>query len=97
MCELGVQEGVEHAPLWGPSVEDQRRGDVVSYLQHLEQAHQKVQDPIAQGSVMVIASSDDAARDAVGAGSLARVNMFKCLTHLSHGEGEPTVLGCWLR
>ena len=35
----------------GPSVEDQRSGDVVSYLHHLGVAHQKVQDPIAQGGV----------------------------------------------
>ena len=40
-----------HAPLWGPSVEDQRSGDVVSYLHHLGAACQKVQDPIAQGGV----------------------------------------------
>jgi hypothetical protein len=37
--------------LWGPSVEDQRSGDVVSYLHHLGTARQKVQDPIAQGGV----------------------------------------------
>jgi hypothetical protein len=37
--------------LWGPSVEDQRGGDVVSYLHHLGAARQKVQDPIAQGGV----------------------------------------------
>ena len=36
-------------------------------------------------------ASEDAARDAVWASSLARVNMFKCLTHVDHG-GEPTVL-----
>ena len=35
MGEQGVQEGAEHAPLWGPIVEDQRSGDVVSYLLHL--------------------------------------------------------------
>jgi hypothetical protein len=51
MGEQGVQEGDEHAPLWGPSVEDQRSGDVVSYLQHLGAARQKVQDPVAQGRV----------------------------------------------
>jgi hypothetical protein len=33
--EQGVQEGDENAPLWGPSVEDQWGGDVVSYLHHL--------------------------------------------------------------
>ena len=46
-----VQEGAENAPLWGPSVEDQRSGDVVSYLDHLGAVHQKVQDPVAQGGV----------------------------------------------
>ena len=45
---MGVQEGTEHAPLWGPSVEDQRRG-VVSYLHHLGATHQEVQDPVALG------------------------------------------------
>ena len=49
--EQGVQEAAEHAPLWGPSVEGQRSGDVVSYLHHLGTARQKVQDPIAQGGV----------------------------------------------
>ena len=51
MGEQGVQEGAEHAPLWGPSVEDQRSGDVVSYIHHLGAACQKVQDPIAQDGV----------------------------------------------
>ena len=32
MGEQGVQEGAEHAPLWGPCVEDQRSGAVVSYF-----------------------------------------------------------------
>jgi hypothetical protein len=45
------QEGTEHAPLWGPSVDDQQSGDVVSYLHHLGAARQEVQDPIAQGGV----------------------------------------------
>ena len=47
----GVQEGAEHAPLWGPSVEDQQSGDVVSYLNHLGPARQVIQDPIARGGV----------------------------------------------
>ena len=51
MSEQGVQEGTEHAPLWGPRVEDQRSGCVVSYLHHLGAVHQEVQDPIAQGGV----------------------------------------------
>jgi hypothetical protein len=37
--------------LWGPGVEDLQGGVVVSYLHHLEAAHQKVQDPLAQGRV----------------------------------------------
>ena len=41
--EQGVQEGAEHVPLWGPSVEDQRSGDMASC--------QKVQVPIAQDGV----------------------------------------------
>ena len=49
--EQEVQEGAENAPLWGPSVEDQWGGDVVSYLHHLGAALQKVQDPVAQGRV----------------------------------------------
>ena len=39
------------------------------------------------------ACSEDAARDVVWAGSLAMVNMLKRLTHIGHGEREPTVLG----
>ena len=51
MCEQGVQKGAEYAPLWGPSVENQRSGGVVSYLHHLGAARQEVQDPIALGGV----------------------------------------------
>ena len=51
MGEQRVQEGAEHAPLWGPSVEDQRSGGVVSYIPHLGAACQEVKDPIAQGRV----------------------------------------------
>ena len=51
MGEQGVQEGAEHAPLWVPCVEDQRSGDVVSYLHHLGAARQEIQDPDAQGRV----------------------------------------------
>ena len=47
--EQVVQERAENAPLWGPSVEGQPSGDVVSYLHHLGVARQKVQDPVAQG------------------------------------------------
>ena len=51
MGEQEVQERAENAPLWGPSVEDQRGGDVVAYLHHLGAARQEVQDPVAQGRV----------------------------------------------
>ena len=51
MDELGVQEGAEYAPLWGPRVEDQQSGGVVSHLHHLRAACQEVQDPIAQCGV----------------------------------------------
>jgi hypothetical protein len=50
MDEQGVQEGAEHALLWGPHVEDQcNRG--VAYLHHLGLALQEIQDPVAQGRV----------------------------------------------
>ena len=49
--EQGLQEGAEHTPLWGPSVEDQRSGGVVSYLHHLGATRQEVEDPLAQGRV----------------------------------------------
>ena len=51
MGEQGVQAGAENPPLWGPSVEDQRIGDVVSYLHHLGADGQKVQELIEQGGV----------------------------------------------
>ena len=51
MSEQGVQERAENAPLWGPSVEEQRVGNVVSYPHHLRVARQKVQDTVAQGRV----------------------------------------------
>ena len=41
MGEQGVQEVAEHAPLWGPSVEDH----------YLGAARREVQYPIAQGRV----------------------------------------------
>ena len=37
-------------------------------------------------SQLVCACSEDAARDAVWAGSLARVNTFKCFTRVGRGE-----------
>ena len=49
MGELRVQEGAEHAPLWGPCVEDQHGGGIVSYLHHLEAARQEVQYLVAKG------------------------------------------------
>lgn len=57
--EHGVQEGVEHAPLWGPSIEDQRDEGVVSCLHHLASVHQEVQDPVAQGGVQSPELSDE--------------------------------------
>ena len=51
MGEQGVHEGAEHAPLWGPSVEDQQSLDVVSYLPNLGVARQEAQAPIAQGGI----------------------------------------------
>ena len=51
MGEQGVQERAENAHLWGPSVEDQRGGGVVTYPHHLGAARQEVQDPVAQGGV----------------------------------------------
>ena len=41
MGELGVQEGAEHAPLWGPCVEDLQSGGVASYLHQLGAAQLK--------------------------------------------------------
>ena len=51
----------EYAPLWGPSVEDQRGRGVVSYLHYLGAAHQKVQDPVAQdeGETQSLALNDE--------------------------------------
>ena len=51
MGEQGVQERAQNAPLWGPSVEDLRGGDVVAYPHHLGAARQEVQYPVAQGGV----------------------------------------------
>ena len=51
VCEQGVQEGTKHAPLRGPSVEDQRDRCVVVYLYHVGVARQEVQDPVAEGGV----------------------------------------------
>ena len=49
MGEQGVQERAEHAPLWGPSVDDQRSGGVVSFLHQLGAAHRGVQYPVSKG------------------------------------------------
>jgi hypothetical protein len=51
MGEQGVLEGAENAQFWGPSVDDQRSGYVVSYIHHLWVARQEVQDPIAHVGV----------------------------------------------
>ena len=49
--EQGVQERAQNAPLWGPSVEDQRGGYRVAYPHHLVAARQEVQDPVEEGGV----------------------------------------------
>ena len=49
MCEQGVQEGTEHAPLRELCVEDQCGRCVITYPYHLGAAHQEVQDPGAEG------------------------------------------------
>ena len=51
MGEQGVQERAQNAPLWGPSVEDQRGGYVVAYPHHLGAAPQEDQYPVAPGGV----------------------------------------------
>ena len=51
MGEKEVQEGAEHASLWGPSVEYQQSGGVFSYLQPPGEQPVEVQDPVAQGGV----------------------------------------------
>ena len=51
MGEQGVQERAENTPLWGPSVEDKRGGDVVTSPPHLGAARQEVPYPVAQGGV----------------------------------------------
>jgi hypothetical protein len=49
--EQGVQERDQNAPLWGPSVEYQRGGDVVTYPHHLGAARHEVQYSVAKGGV----------------------------------------------
>jgi hypothetical protein len=51
MSAKDFQERAQNAPLWGPSVEDQRGGDVVAYSHHLGVARQEVQYSVAQGGV----------------------------------------------
>ena len=41
MDKQGLQEGAEHASLWGSCVEVQRSGGVVAYLHHLGTACQE--------------------------------------------------------
>ena len=47
-------------------------------------------------SQLVWTCSEDAARDAVWACSLARINTFKCFTPIGCGEGEPNGIGSGL-
>ena len=49
MGEQGVQEGAENTLMWGSSVEDQRGGNVVSYLHHLGVARQEGPAPYRKG------------------------------------------------
>ena len=58
MGEQGGQERAQTAPLWGPSVEDQRAGDVVAYPHHLGAARQEVQYPVAQDVVQTQGLND---------------------------------------
>ena len=51
MNEQGVQEGTEHAPMRGPSVEDEHGECVVTYPYHLGAVRQEVQDPVAEEGV----------------------------------------------
>ena len=45
------RRGLRESPLWGPRVEDQLSGGVVSDLHHLGAARHEIQDPAAQGGV----------------------------------------------
>ena len=47
-------------------------------------------------SQLVCACSEDVAADAVWACSLARVNTFKCFSHVGCSEGEAADFGSWL-
>jgi hypothetical protein len=60
-----VQEGAEHAPLWGPCVEDQHSEGVFAYLHHLGATRQEVQDPVAQDGVQ---TQDPKLSDELGGG-----------------------------
>jgi hypothetical protein len=51
MSEQGVQEGTEHTPLRGPSVEDQRGRSVVTNPYQLGVPCQEVQNPVEEGGV----------------------------------------------
>jgi hypothetical protein len=49
--EQGVRKWTKYIPLSGPCVEDQHGRRVVAYHYHLEEARQRDQDPVAEGSV----------------------------------------------
>ena len=51
MSEQAVQEGTEHAPLRGPSVEEQLSGCSVTYHDHRGWPIVKVQDLVAEVGV----------------------------------------------
>jgi hypothetical protein len=48
--QQGVHEGAKHTPPRSPCVESPHGGGV-AYSHHLGSAHQKVQDPVAEGGV----------------------------------------------
>ena len=57
-----------------------------------ERSNMYVNTP-ASWSAHALKTGDGDAGDAVWAGRLARVSTLKCLTHVGHRDGEPTVLG----
>ena len=63
---------------------------MLDILKRLKGEIEYVRKPTSQ---LVCACSEEAARDAVWGSRIARVNTFKCFTHVGHEEGEPTVFG----
>jgi hypothetical protein len=70
-------------------------GTIVDILKQVRTAdwdRESLNMSVKHSSQLVCACSEDAARDVIWAGSLARVNTLKCLTHVCHREGEATGL-----